>query len=163
MQRWTIREASGWHWSMAHFDGICGMGLADISVDHMVTPLQAIAGELKEKVFAFFLGSDGDAGELVLGGVDQNHYQGEFLQVPVIETVPGKWGSWAFEMDDFRIGGESVASSCKSMVDSGTSLIGVPESDVAANATKVGATHLAPFPPLNKEYKIDCDAPFARY
>lgn len=146
-------------WTFAHFDGICGLGLAGISVDHMVTPLQAIAGKLKEKVFAFFLGSNGGAGELVLGGVDEDHYQGEFLHVPVIETVPGRWGYWAFKMDDLQLGGESVTSVRKAIVDSGTSLMGVPESDLAAIATKVGATHLAPFGPLYKEYKVDCAAP----
>ena len=66
-------------WSVGHFDGICGMGWDDISVDHVETPLRALvnSGNLPEQVFAFFLGSGGAKGELVLGGVDPNHYTGD--------------------------------------------------------------------------------------
>ena len=41
------------------FDGICGMGWYDISVDRAQTPLQAMvaSGQMAEQVFAFYLGS----------------------------------------------------------------------------------------------------------
>merc|ERR1719261_2132816 len=80
-------------WAVGHFDGICGMGWDDISVD------------------------------LVLGGVDPAHYTGEFTTVPVIDTVPGKVGYWALKMDDAKIGGSSITSVKKAIVDSGTSLL----------------------------------------
>merc|ERR1712187_872692 len=40
----------------------------------------------------------------------------------------------------------------------GTSLIAVATKDMAKLAAKVGASTLGPIPPLNKEYKIDCNA-----
>lgn len=46
----------------------------------------------------------------------------------------------------------------KAIVDSGTSLLAVPPADLAKIAAKVGAKQLAPIPPLNKEYTIDCNA-----
>merc|ERR1711988_1437675 len=70
-------------WTVGKFDGICGMGLDDISVDGVTTPLRALAnsGKLDANVFAFFLGSGGAAGELVLGGVNPDHYTGDFTYV----------------------------------------------------------------------------------
>merc|ERR1711879_598523 len=92
------------------------------------------------------------------GGVDPDHYTGDFTYVPVVETAPGKFGYWAIAMDDVKLGGESMTSVRKAIVDSGTSLMAVPPADLAKIAAKVGAKRLAPIPPLNKEYTIDCSA-----
>jgi len=147
-------------WRVGHFDGICGMGWDDISVDHVETPLRALVNskKLAANVFAFFLGSGGSDGELVIGGVDPAHYSGEFSYHPVVESAPGKTGYWAIAMDDVKVDGESFTSCRKAIVDSGTSLLAVPTADIGKLAAKVGAKPLAPIPPLNKEYKIDCDA-----
>merc|ERR1711879_735056 len=60
-------------WLAGHFDGICGMGRDDISVDHVTTPLRALVNSKKlgANQFAFYLGSGGAVGELVLGGLTQ--------------------------------------------------------------------------------------------
>merc|ERR1712187_987803 len=123
--------------SVGHFDGICGMGWDDISVDHVETPLRALvnSGKLPEPVFAFYLGSGGAKGELVLGGVDPDHYTGDFSYVPVIDTAPGKVGYWTLAMDDAKVGGKSITSVRKAIVDSGTSLLAAPTDDVAKIAT----------------------------
>lgn len=147
-------------WLAGHFDGICGMGWDDISVDHVKTPLRALVDSKKlgANVFAFYLGSGGAVGELVLGGVDPAHYIGDFDYHPVIETAPGKFGYWAIAMDDAKIGGKSVTTVRKAIVDSGTSLLAVPKDDLQKIAAAVGAKPVAPIPPLNKEYKIDCNS-----
>merc|ERR1712050_524677 len=44
----------------------------------------------------------------------------------------------------------------KAIVDSGTSLLAVPVADMKTIAAAVGASPVLPFPPFNKEYKIDC-------
>merc|ERR1712190_251930 len=148
-------------WLVGHFDGICGMGWDDISVDGVETPLRALVNskKLESNVFAFYLGSGGADGELVLGGADPAHYVGDFDYHPVIETAPGKTGYWALAMDDAKIGGSSVTSVRKAIVDSGTSLLAVPASDMAKIAKAVGAKQVLPIPPFNKEYTIDCDTP----
>merc|ERR1712110_214080 len=148
-------------YTIGHFDGICGMGWDDISVDHVQTPLRALvnSGTLPEQVFAFFLGSGGATGELVLGGVDPDHYTGDFAYAPVVETVPGKWGYWALAMDDIKIGGQSVTSVRKAIVDSGTSLLAAPKADIKKIAQLVGAKTILPIPPFNREYTIDCNVP----
>ena len=148
-------------YTVGKFDGICGMGWDGISVDHVETPVRALvnSGKLDENAFAFFLGSNGAAGELVLGGVNPAHYTGEFTYVPVKETAPGIYGYWEVAMDDMTIEGASVTSATKAIIDSGTSLLAAPSADIKVIADKVGATPLGPIPPLNKEYTIPCDGP----
>jgi len=148
-------------WLAGHFDGICGMGWDDISVDHVKTPLRALVDSKKlgANQFAFYLGAGGAKGELVLGGVDPAHYTGDFAAVPVIETAPGKTGYWALSMDDAKVGGNSVTSCKKAIVDSGTSLLAVPTTDFKKIADAVGAKPVAPIPPFNKEYTVDCNSP----
>jgi len=146
--------------AIGKFDGICGMGWDDISVDGVVTPLRALAksGQLEANVFAFYLGSNGAAGELVLGGVNPAHYSGDFTYVPVQQSVPGKYGYWEVKLDDFQIGGESVTSTQKVIVDSGTSLLAVPSAAMKTIAQKTGAHVVSIIPPLNREYMIDCSS-----
>jgi hypothetical protein len=144
--------------AIGHFDGICGMGLDDISVDGVKTPLRALADAkaLDANVFAFYLGSGGAAGELVLGGVDSKHYTGDFSYLPVQEMVPGKMGYWEIKIDSFEINGKNMVDSSKAIVDSGTSLLAVPTSAIKEIAKAVGAKTVLPIPPFNKEYTIDC-------
>merc|ERR1712070_819520 len=108
------------------------MGWDDISVDHVKTPVRALVDskKLKENVFAFHLGHN-SPGELVIGGVNPDHYTGDFAYTPVIDTAPGKVGYWALKMDDLKVNGQSVTSVRKAIVDSGTSLMAVPTADVA--------------------------------
>jgi len=148
-------------WLAGHFDGICGMGWDDISVDHVMTPVRALVDskKLSANQFAFYLGSGGAAGELVLGGVDPAHYSGDFATVPVIETVPGKTGYWAVTMDDAKIDGTSMTTVKKAIIDSGTSLLAVPTDEMKKIADKLGAKSVLPIPPFNKEYMIDCNTP----
>jgi len=150
----------GLMWHFGKLDGICGLGWDDISTDGVPTPLRALVNskKLSENVFAFYLGSGGAKGELVLGGVDPAHYSGDFSYMPVAETAPGKFGYWAVTMDDVKVSGESQSTARKAIIDSGTSLIAVSTADMAKLAAKVGAKQLAPIPPLNKEYTIDCKA-----
>merc|ERR1711988_48787 len=140
--------------------GICGMGWDDISVDHVKTPLRALVDskKLAANQFAFYLGSGGAKGELVLGGVDPDHYTGDFAYTPVIDSAPGKVGYWALKMDDFKVNGQSVTSVRKAIVDSGTSLLAAPTADVAKIAAAVGAKKVLPIPPFNKEYTVDCNS-----
>lgn len=149
----------GTMWLVGKLDGILGLGWDDISVDHVQTPLRALvnSGKLENSVFAFYLGSGGAVGELVLGGVNSDHYTGDFAYTPVIDMVPGKKGYWTLAMDDIKISGASITSCRKAIVDSGTSLLAVPTDDMAKIVAAVGAKPLGPIAPLNKEYTFDCN------
>jgi hypothetical protein len=147
-------------YSVGHFDGICGMGWDDISVDGVETPLRALvnSGSLDEPVFAFYLGSGGADGELTIGGVDSSKYTGDFHYVPVVDMIPGTTGYWEIVLDDVQVNGASISSAKRGVVDSGTSLMVVPSNEIKAIADAVGAKQLSVIPPFSREYTIDCDA-----
>jgi hypothetical protein len=148
-------------YTIGKFDGICGMGWDGISVDNVETPLRALvnSGKLEAEEFAFFLGTGGAAGELVLGGTDPNRYIGDFTYTPVVDVVPGRKGYWELKMDAANINGQNIATTTKAIVDSGTSLLVCPSADIKKFAAAVGAKTVLPIPPFNREYTIDCNTP----
>jgi len=136
---------------IAKFDGILGMGFDALVQGGGPAPFTALvnSGQLPEPVFAFYLsGRPGSKGELVIGGVDPDHYEGEFNRVPLTaETY------WEVELQGINIEGEGVSSTKKAIIDSGTSLLAGPSAEVRAIAEAVGAKSL-----VMGEYSIDCDA-----
>lgn len=137
------------------FDGICGMGWNGISVDGVPTPIQALHQALgtKEFVFGFFLGKTDEEAELVIGGVDPDHYVGEFSYVPLIPSVKSGSGYayWALTLDKVTVGDQVVSSSLggwyddllqvgkMAIVDSGTSFIACPPAHLKEIARLLGA------------------------
>jgi len=148
----------GLGWRVGKFDGICGLGLDDIATDAVTTPLRALANQkaLDANVFAFYLGHN-SPGQLIIGGVDDTKYTGDFTYHAVVDMVPGKRGYWEVAMDDIQINGQSVTTAKGGVVDSGTSLLVFPSKEIKVIAKLVGATTVLPIPPFNKEFKIDCD------
>jgi hypothetical protein len=108
------------------FDGILGLGFDTISVDGVPPVWYTLLaqGQVAEPVFAFWLNRDPSGisgGELVLGGVDESHYTGDFTYTPIT-----KEGYWQFLAHDFLINGKSMgfcpAGGCKAIADTGTSV-----------------------------------------
>lgn len=137
----------GLGYRMGKFDGICGMGWDSISVNQVKTPFHALvdSGLLAQPVFAFYLGNNAD-GELVIGGVDETHYSGEFVYVPLKSQ-----SYWEVALDGVALEGSSVSTCPTAIVDSGTSLLAGPTADVESIASSLGAKSI-----LGKEYTIDC-------
>jgi hypothetical protein len=149
-------------WENSLFDGVCGLGFDDLSPT--TTPLRAMveSGQLKEAVFAFYLGRSGAPGELVLGGVDRKHYTGSFTYTKVLDMAEydvGMKGHWAFKLDGMKINGKSVTTAHRGIVDSGAALMVVPSDDIHAIAKFVGAQPMGVFPPFDTLYQMDCKAP----
>jgi hypothetical protein len=133
--------------------GILGLAFNQISVDGVVTVFSNIVaqGLVSEPVFAFYLSAtDGSDGEMTLGGVDQTHYTGELSYIPVLSD-----SYWVGALDGISIKGTNYTSEPYMFVDTGTSLIGGPNADVAAIAAVVGAT-LIPGGGGFDQYSIDC-------
>jgi phytepsin len=95
---------------MAQFDGVLGLAFDSISVDH-VTPIWynlLAQGLVTQPLFAFWLNramGSNSGGELVLGGVDPNHYTGNFVYVPLTQKT-----YWRFNVDSLGIGTDSSPS-----------------------------------------------------
>merc|ERR1711972_217607 len=126
-----------------------GLGFKSISQYQVPTPFENMIDQklIDQPVFAFYLQSDAtQSGELVFGGIDQSHYTGDLVDVPLSSET-----YWEVSMDAVKYGGSAVASAQKAIIDSGTSLLAGPKDLVAALAKQAGATLV-----MGKEYTIDC-------
>merc|ERR1712039_1169639 len=131
------------------FDGLLGLGFHTISEYNISTPFENMVAQklIDDAVFAFYLQQDSSStGELLIGGVDEKHYTGKLVDVPLISET-----YWEVSMDSMKFDDSVVASKQKAIIDSGTSLLAGPTSAVKALANQVGATSL-----MGKEYVIDC-------
>jgi len=138
----------------AKFDGLLGMGFQEISVDGVPPVFYTMVQQkvVEEPVFAFWLSrtlNESKGGELTLGGLDPNHYEGDLLYTPVTYK-----GYWQFKMDSIMINGEKAfcTDGCQAIADTGTSLIGGPTAEVKKLNKLIGAT-----PIIGGEYTVDCE------
>jgi hypothetical protein len=133
------------------FGGILGMGWRSISVDGVPTVFEGLLAQrlIDQPVFSFYLSStSGKDGELLLGGINPNHYTGPMTWVPLISET-----YWEVTLDSLQMAGKVVSQAKFAVLDTGTSILAGPSAEVANIAKAVGAT---PFPLNPKEYTIDC-------
>jgi len=135
----------------AKFDGIFGLGWPTIAVDGVEPPVQVFIqdGDVDSQVFAFSLGkTDKQAGELDIGSIDQSKFSGQLQYTNVVRR-----GYWQVAMPSLTINGQAITTVNTAIVDSGTSVIIGPSSDIEKIAQQVGATLVA-----HGEYTVDCGA-----
>jgi len=131
------------------FDGILGLAFKSISVDGIPPFFEELveSGLLDENVFGFYLDSNGQSGELELGGVDPSHYSGELTKIPLSSDT-----YWETKLDSIQLTGYgNITNVTKAVFDTGTSLLAGPKTEIAAIAKIVGATPL-----IEGEYTVDC-------
>merc|ERR1712037_1089479 len=92
----NVTKGLGPGYAIGKFDGILGMGYDRLVVGGGPAPFSA----------------------LVLGGVDENHYSGNFTYVDVTEA-----GYHQIALGGLSINGKSMTTVTKAIVDSGTSLL----------------------------------------
>ncbi|XP_040259948.1 aspartic proteinase oryzasin-1-like isoform X3 [Aegilops tauschii subsp. strangulata] len=127
---------------VAKFDGILGLGFKEISKGDVVPVWYNMVsqGLVGSPIFTFWLNrhaGEGQGGEIVFGGIDPNHHNGDHTYVPVTRK-----GYWQFDMGDVLIGGNSTglcASRCAAIADSGTSLLSGPTAIITQINEKIGA------------------------
>ncbi|EIW85947.1 Asp-domain-containing protein [Coniophora puteana RWD-64-598 SS2] len=125
--------SSGFESSEFPADGLLGMAFQSIS-DYNASPVfQSLVsqGETSSSVFGFKLTSS-DAG-LTVGGVDSSAYTGSFHYTPVTQE-----GYWQVTADSINGGGSEVLTNVDAIVDSGTTLIVGPPSDVEDFYSQIG-------------------------
>uniref|UniRef100_A0A8C1FIC3 Peptidase A1 domain-containing protein n=1 Tax=Cyprinus carpio carpio TaxID=630221 RepID=A0A8C1FIC3_CYPCA len=139
--------------AVARFDGVLGMAYPSISVDG-VTPVfdtAMTAKILPQNIFSFYINRDpaGEVGgELMLGGFDQQYFDGDLHYVNVTRKA-----YWQIKMEEVQVGGTLTLckNGCQAIVDTGTSMITGPVQEVRALQKAIGA-----IPLLMGEYWIDC-------
>ncbi|XP_072756579.1 lysosomal aspartic protease-like [Anoplolepis gracilipes] len=127
--------------SYLQFDGILGLSYGTMSIDG-VTPIFCNIveqGLVSQPIFSFYLSrnsSAGIGGELIFGGTNSAHYDGELFYIPITEK-----GYWQFTIDRVKVGDDDVLceNGCQAIVDTGASLIVGPLSDINIIKTKIGA------------------------
>jgi hypothetical protein len=136
----------GMGYMMGKFDGILGLGFEGLSLGGAKTVFKNAIDEniVAEKIFAFDLG-DNKEGELTFGGYDDSKFTGEISWVTLSEPK-----YWQIDLDDIKAGSFSSGKT-NGIVDSGTSLITGPSTEITRIASSVGAT-----PNLLGQYTIDC-------
>ena len=89
----TFAEATnepGITFKLAKFDGIFGLAFRSISVDDVDPPFVQMNEDklLSSNLFSFYLqtGSQND-GELLLGGINHDHYSGDLFYTPLIHET----------------------------------------------------------------------------
>uniref|UniRef100_A0A670J9K0 Gastricsin n=1 Tax=Podarcis muralis TaxID=64176 RepID=A0A670J9K0_PODMU len=116
----------------AQFDGILGMAYPSLAVGGATTALEGMLQQnlLSQPIFSFYLSSQPSSqygGEVVFGGVDTRLYGGFFNVFPVLRfSIGGRATGWC-------------SQGCQAIVDTGTSLLTVPQQYMASFAQAVGA------------------------
>ncbi|XP_035238658.1 pepsin A-like [Anguilla anguilla] len=134
------------------FDGIMGLAYPTISASSSTPVFDNMMnqGLVAEDVFSIYLTRDGATGSVVtFGGYDSSYYTGQINWVPV--TVQGYW---QIAIENVMVNGQVVACTqgCPGIVDSGTSLIAGPPSDISVIQQYIGATA------TNNQYSINCQS-----
>ncbi|KAG8430873.1 hypothetical protein GDO86_019830 [Hymenochirus boettgeri] len=136
----------------AKFDGILGLAYPAIAVGGC-TPVfdNMMAQNLVEMpMFSVYMSRIPNAvvgGELIFGGFDPSRYSGQLNWVPV--TIQGYW---QIQLENIQINGEVVFCSggCQAIVDTGTSMITGPSSDIVQLQNIIEATA------ENGDYEVVC-------
>ncbi|XP_017075623.2 LOW QUALITY PROTEIN: aspartic proteinase A1 [Drosophila eugracilis] len=138
----------------SNFDGILGLGLPQIAIDGVTTPLDNIVdqGLIDDPIFSFYVNRNAsdasNGGELLLGGSDPTLYSGCLTYVPL-----SKVGFWQITVGQVKIGSKKLCSNCQAIFDVGTSLIIVPCAGLKIINKKLG---LKETDKKNGVYIIDC-------
>jgi hypothetical protein len=149
----TEVKGLGLAYALGKFDGILGLAFPSISVNHIPPVFESMyqQGLLDQNLFSFDLGkADGQPGELVIGGIDTSKYTGQLTYVPLSNET-----YWALALDGVFVGGSSITTAHRVIIDSGTSLLAGPTKDVEALAAKVGAKKSWINP---QEYTVPCSS-----
>ncbi|XP_078514909.1 pepsin A-like [Lissotriton helveticus] len=134
------------------FDGILGLGYPSISSDGVTPVFDSMWNEqlIPQNLFSVFLSSNSAVGSVVtFGGYEPSYYSGSLNWVPVSSE-----GYWQINLDSITINGNVVACNggCQAIVDTGTSLIAGPSTDIANIQKDIGATLNA-----DGEYAVNCN------
>uniref|UniRef100_A0A7N4UX75 Gastricsin n=1 Tax=Sarcophilus harrisii TaxID=9305 RepID=A0A7N4UX75_SARHA len=124
----------------AQFDGIMGMAYPALAVGGATTALQGMLQQniLTNPIFSFYL------------GVDNNLYTGQIYWAPVTQEL-----YWQIGIQEFSIGGQATgwcSQGCQAIVDTGTSLLTVPQQYMSAFLQATGAQQ-----DQYGQYVVDCN------
>ncbi|XP_077645955.1 cathepsin D-like [Lonchura striata] len=160
----TFAEAvalPGLAFAAARFDGVLGLAYPGAAAGPARPVFDSMMGLrlFRSNVFSFYLrsgASEGDGGELLLGGIDERLFEGPLHYIPVTRK-----SYWQVHMDRLSVGSPGVSGcrdpplcrgGCEAIVDTGTSLVTGPSAEVGALHRALGG-----FRAEQGQYLLDCD------
>ncbi|KAI9257908.1 rhizopuspepsin precursor-like protein [Sporodiniella umbellata] len=134
-------------------DGLLGLGFDSITtVRGVKTPVDNLIsqGLISNPVFGVYLGkaSNGGGGEYIFGGYDSSKFSGELTTV----SVDSSNGWYSVTVDGTSIGGSSVTDSFSAILDTGTTLLILPQNIASSIASAYNANDNG-----DGTYTIGCD------
>ncbi|ORX95330.1 hypothetical protein K493DRAFT_337388 [Basidiobolus meristosporus CBS 931.73] len=121
-------------------DGILGLGFRQISEIEAPPPFYNMISEklIDQPIFSFWFGRYPEGGELTFGAVNNSRFSGEIKYAPVIRE-----GYWEVALQGASIGNRTVRlSSNGAAIDTGTSLIVMPDNEADTVNSYIGGTSL---------------------
>lgn len=114
-----------------NFDGVLGLGLASLALNPHFSFFGQLAASnpAMQPRFAVFLARmDGGKSSIAFGGIEQENAASDMLWAPVAQP---EMGYWQVQLKSVRVGSyelpECSAGLCRAILDTGTSLLGVPK------------------------------------
>ncbi|XP_011266425.2 lysosomal aspartic protease [Camponotus floridanus] len=134
------------------YDGILGLGYSNTSVNGRIFIFNNIIeqGLVSSPVFSFYLNRDfSDAlngGELILGGSDPTHYEGDFTYIPV-----SRKGYWQFTLDKIIASYINLCDeNCQAVADVSADAIVGPKQHIVFINDLIGTVN------INGEERVNC-------
>ena len=133
------------------FDGIFGLGHDTVAINNIPPPFYNMIdqGLVEKPVFSFYIGEASRSTDSVwiLGGIDENAYEGELTMLPLRRKV-----FWKVQLDAITFG-EQIAQieGIGAILDTGTSLIAIPTNFAELLNNQIGARQAK-----NGLYNVDC-------
>ncbi|CAL8277386.1 unnamed protein product [Boreogadus saida] len=121
-------------------DGILGLAFQSIASDNVVPVFDMMVQQnlVSQPLFSVYLSSKSQEGSVVVfGGIEASYYTGQITWIPLTSAT-----YWQIKMDSVTINGNPVACNggCQAIIDTGTSLIVGPSSDISNMNSWVGAS-----------------------
>jgi hypothetical protein len=134
-------------------DGLLGLGFDSITtVSSIKTPMNSLIsqGLISSPVFGVYLGkeSNGGGGEYVFGGYDSSKFSGSLITVKVDNSD----GWYGITIKSTKVGSSTIFSSFSAILDTGTTLLALPNDIAASVANAYGASDN-----YDGTYTIGCD------
>ena len=135
-------------------DGLLGLAFNSITtVRGVKTPMDNLIsqGLISRPIFGVYLGkaSNGGGGEYIFGGYDSTKFKGSLTTVPIDNSE----GFWGVTVKGTKIGSKSIGGSFSAILDTGTTLLLLPDSVAASVARTYGASDNG-----DGTYTITCDS-----
>ncbi|XP_042740013.1 embryonic pepsinogen [Lagopus leucura] len=132
------------------FDGILGLGYPSLAADGITPVFDNMVNEslLEQNLFSVYLSRETMGSMVIFGGIDDSYFTGSINWIPVSYQ-----GYWQISMDSIIVNKQEIAcsSGCQAIIDTGTSLVAGPASDIDDIQSAVGANQNS-----YGEYSVNC-------